>query len=716
MVYDPSKFLLGPLDLTGMQMKISAIRNAGNVARQHFQHRDQMALARDQQQLDRERMEANQDYQQQLLEHQRMQAAAKSQAAQQKAQESKAKIGREALQAAANGEIQKFEFLNKTHGLGYEYIPESEEIAEQPAPPPVSPSPQPPPPAVGLNGVPAPPPVAAAGMRPSQATMGPPPAPRTAPGPRPNTSLLPAAALAAAAAAPQGAQAAPMVPQQSQPPPQRAPQQPPPPAVPFPVMQGQASAAPPPVTMVRKPARVVGPGGINVQMDLFRKQRAARIIETYSPIAGSFKDDDLRKAATDVIQSAARTGDTSLLDVTLKQMADINGDHDKAKVNLLKHLASMEAQEQHRDELNFNRGAKLVDTYIKKDDLKTITGLKELRQADEMFATGNPALQMRAVTVRRNSLESGVMTEPDYQKNTGMLDWFEQAEQKLGWGVGALRNWWNNGILPEGVKSDDEATKALVDTKVFLPPTVLKRMRAAIGKEIEIQKPMAEQIIANAEERIRTDLPEDSSQRAGALSVLRNLRKNIGIIPGEGTPYEVGSGGEKYAWAEQYRNEVEQAAEEEGIPASVLFDIMKGEGSKGRLDAKGKKLDNGGRGFGLFQINTGAHDDFDVERAENDPLYQAQYAARLLKKKIKAAGGDLRKAVGFWGSTGSPEARETYINNVKKHWSPETREMVLGEDEAAEAAEDLGEAEIADRVADGDISVDEATDLALEAF
>ena len=100
----------------------------------------------------------------------------------------------------------------------------------------------------------------------------------------------------------------------------------------------------------------------------------------------------------------------------------------------------------------------------------------------------------------------------------------------------------------------------------------------------------------------------------------------------------------------------DQAAQKYGIPADTLKAIFYKE-STWNPQAVG---DNG-KSFGLGQVYTTVHPDFDVQRAKRDPAYQVDYSARML--------ADLYRRTGSWHSAvrsynGSGPAAERYANDV----------------------------------------------------
>jgi hypothetical protein len=107
---------------------------------------------------------------------------------------------------------------------------------------------------------------------------------------------------------------------------------------------------------------------------------------------------------------------------------------------------------------------------------------------------------------------------------------------------------------------------------------------------------------------------------------------------------------------QQINQMLEAAARKYGIPPDILKAVAYKE-SGWNPNAVG----DGGKSFGMMQIYTAAHPDYDVARGKADPSYNIEYAARMLAGLYKQTG-NWHDAVRRYNGSG-PMA-EAYANDV----------------------------------------------------
>lgn len=87
-----------------------------------------------------------------------------------------------------------------------------------------------------------------------------------------------------------------------------------------------------------------------------------------------------------------------------------------------------------------------------------------------------------------------------------------------------------------------------------------------------------------------------------------------------------------------------RVASEEGVPPDVMLAIAEKESG-----FNPKALGDGGKSYGMFQINTAAHPDY---KGGFDPEANARYAARFLKRLIASNNNNIAKAVERYNGSG----------------------------------------------------------------
>lgn len=107
---------------------------------------------------------------------------------------------------------------------------------------------------------------------------------------------------------------------------------------------------------------------------------------------------------------------------------------------------------------------------------------------------------------------------------------------------------------------------------------------------------------------------------------------------------------------QQLNQQIEAAAQKYGIPPDILKAIFYKE-SRWNPAARG----DGGKSYGIGQVYTTAHPDYDIARGQQDVSYQIEYSARLLSGLYKSTG-DWRTAVRKYNGAG-PSA-EAYADDV----------------------------------------------------
>lgn len=110
------------------------------------------------------------------------------------------------------------------------------------------------------------------------------------------------------------------------------------------------------------------------------------------------------------------------------------------------------------------------------------------------------------------------------------------------------------------------------------------------------------------------------------------------------------------------------------VPIDTLLGILQQEGGRsGRESAENK---NGTRDLGLWQINThwlrefakawGVSEEEARSRIRDDGCTNAVTAAYVLRTKINAAGGDLKKGI-QWYNSANPAYGVPYREKVERH-------------------------------------------------
>ncbi|MEW6284223.1 MAG: transglycosylase SLT domain-containing protein, partial [Candidatus Eremiobacterota bacterium] len=114
---------------------------------------------------------------------------------------------------------------------------------------------------------------------------------------------------------------------------------------------------------------------------------------------------------------------------------------------------------------------------------------------------------------------------------------------------------------------------------------------------------------------------------------------------------------------------LDAAARKYGIPPDILKAIAYKE-SRWNPGAVG----DGGKSFGIGQIYTTAHPDYDVNRGRQDIAYQIDYMARFLSNLYKQTG-DWRTAIRRYNGSGPMAERyaDDVVNNLlnSKPWQRE---------------------------------------------
>lgn len=113
---------------------------------------------------------------------------------------------------------------------------------------------------------------------------------------------------------------------------------------------------------------------------------------------------------------------------------------------------------------------------------------------------------------------------------------------------------------------------------------------------------------------------------------------------------------------QQLNQQIEAAAQKYGIPPDILKAIFYKE-SNWNPAARG----DGGKSYGIGQVYTTAHPDYDIARGQQDVSYQIDYSARLLAGLYKSTG-DWRTAVRKYNGSG-PMA-ERYADDVMNNLVP----------------------------------------------
>lgn len=113
---------------------------------------------------------------------------------------------------------------------------------------------------------------------------------------------------------------------------------------------------------------------------------------------------------------------------------------------------------------------------------------------------------------------------------------------------------------------------------------------------------------------------------------------------------------------QQLNQQIEAAAQKYGIPPDILKAIFYKE-SNWNPAARG----DGGKSYGIGQVYTTAHPDYDVARGQQDVSYQIDYSAKLLSGLYKSTG-DWRTAVRKYNGAG-PMA-ERYADDVMNNLVP----------------------------------------------
>lgn len=118
---------------------------------------------------------------------------------------------------------------------------------------------------------------------------------------------------------------------------------------------------------------------------------------------------------------------------------------------------------------------------------------------------------------------------------------------------------------------------------------------------------------------------------------------------------------------QQLNEMIEAAAKKYGIPPDILKAIFYKE-STWNPNAVG----DGGKSFGIGQVYTTAHPDYDVNRGKQDVSYQIDYSAKLLSGLYKQTG-DWRTAVRRYNGSGPMAERyaDDVMNNLvqSKPWT-----------------------------------------------
>lgn len=113
---------------------------------------------------------------------------------------------------------------------------------------------------------------------------------------------------------------------------------------------------------------------------------------------------------------------------------------------------------------------------------------------------------------------------------------------------------------------------------------------------------------------------------------------------------------------QQLNQQIEAAAQKYGIPPDILKAIFYKE-SNWNPAARG----DGGKSYGIGQVYTTAHPDYDVARGQQDVSYQIDYSAKFLANLYKQTG-DWRTAVRRYNGSG-PMA-ERYADDVMNNLVP----------------------------------------------
>lgn len=113
---------------------------------------------------------------------------------------------------------------------------------------------------------------------------------------------------------------------------------------------------------------------------------------------------------------------------------------------------------------------------------------------------------------------------------------------------------------------------------------------------------------------------------------------------------------------QQLNQQIEAAATKYGIPPDILKAIFYKE-SNWNPAARG----DGGKSYGIGQVYTTAHPDYDIARGQQDVSYQIDYSAKLLSGLYKQTG-NWRTAVRRYNGSG-PMA-ERYADDVMNNLVP----------------------------------------------
>lgn len=131
-------------------------------------------------------------------------------------------------------------------------------------------------------------------------------------------------------------------------------------------------------------------------------------------------------------------------------------------------------------------------------------------------------------------------------------------------------------------------------------------------------------------------------------------------LPGSGTKASVAAAGPAQGMTgdkSQIARLTEAAAQRYAIPSDLLKSIFYAESTWNPA-----AVGDGGNSYGLGQVYSKAHPDFDRERASRDVAYQIDYSARLLAQLYARSGGNWRSAVRSYN--GSGPAAESYADKV----------------------------------------------------
>jgi hypothetical protein len=652
MVYDPSKYLLGPIDLTGAKMKLAAIQEAGRGIQQSMQHRDKM-------ELQREELEAKREYNEGLLEHYNNQLEQQKLKSEQEKRKLQSQAYMQAADAFASGDVQKGNLFLKSHNIDAEYIPAQ-------APRPIAPAP-------GMlpyrgDATPQedqavfddmrPPPAQPAEPAPTAQPVGPPPsASGQAPAqPRTSQGMLPAAALAAAQAVSPAPAQAPV------PPPQ-----PPPGVVARPPAPGPEAGFGMAMTDPT-PARLVAPDlGMDTNLTLYKKERADRIFKEYAPVVAGLPEENSRKAAFAALRNAMETGNPGALrGLGIKTLEEMSGREYKrvaaaekakqAQENFIRKQLRLELKDRNTQSV---AGTNAVVKYLRDTKrMDVVTSSAFLRNAREMIASGNPAAVLNGIVAIRNSQESGVMTEPDRKNAMALLGPIEAVLQEFGYSVDALRNIFQDPDHPE---TEDAM-------RVF---NKLQMERVVEGIDITMSASQKRRDAAEAELRGIAESYE-GEMREGALNAIDRLFGSQRLTDEEAERGQAaydknrakisGFSALKKEWDEKAksavrmpRDQVEAIIREEskaqGIPFEVVMNFLTTKtGSKNSTENSSldsTAVSDTGEGVGVMQL----HPKFNKERGVTDPFdvrQNVRAGVRYLKKGYDRYDQDVHKMADFY--------------------------------------------------------------------